>query len=249
MSILTESAEGVARIQIARLEKKNAITADMYQQLADAIDAARGDSAVCSILIHGHSEIFTAGNDLEDFLHHPPTDRNAPVFRFMRALMHVDKPVIAAVNGAAVGIGTTMLAHCDFVYSADNALFSMPFVSLGLCPEFGSSVLITLLGGRRKATEKLLLGEPISAEEAVDMRLVSRLLPPAEVLAYAKRQAMRFNAMPTEAVLETKRLLKAPWRAMVDKAIEEETITFARLLHTPRAKEALSAFLQKRAPK
>lgn len=249
MSIVSETTDGVARIQIARPEKKNAITSDMYQQLADAIDAARGEPTVNSILIHGQSELFTAGNDLEDFLNHPPSDRNAPVFRFMRALMNAEKPVIAAVNGAAVGIGTTMLAHCDFVYCADNAMFSMPFVSLGLCPEFGSSVLIALLGGSRKAAEKLLLGAPISAEEALDMRIVSRLLPPAEVLAHAKRQAMRFNTMPAEAVRDTKRLLKAPWRAMVEKAIDEETTTFARLLYTSQAKEALSAFLQKRVSK
>ena len=248
MTITTETAGGVARIEIARPEKKNAITVAMYQQMADAIAAAHDDGTVRAILIHGQPEVFTAGNDLEDFAKNPPADINAPVFQFMQALGLSEKPVIAAVHGAAVGIGTTMLMHCDFAYCADNAMFSMPFVSLGLCPEFGSSYLVALNAGYHKAAEKLMLGDPLSAEEAFDMKIVNRILPPGEVLAYAHKQAARFNSLPPAAVRETKRLMKAAWRAPVEKVIMEEATTFGKLLRSPEAKEAFSAFLEKRKP-
>ncbi len=248
MTIETETVDGVARIEIARPQKKNALTAAMYQQLADALTAAEAGPTVRAVLIHGQPEIFTAGNDLEDFLKNPPQGSGASVFQFMRALAHAHKPVVAAVQGAAVGIGTTLLMHCDLVYCADNAMFSMPFVSLGLCPEFASSLLIAQNAGYHKAAEKLLLGEPISAEEALEMRIVNRLLPPNEVLAYAQRQVLRFAALPPTAVRETKRLMKAPTRAAIDAVIEEEAQSFGKLLASAEAKEAFNAFLEKRKP-
>ncbi|MCX8003413.1 MAG: enoyl-CoA hydratase [Burkholderiaceae bacterium] len=248
--IRTETADGVARIEIARPEKKNALTLAMYQQLADAIDAAREDGAVRALLIHGQPDIFTAGNDLEDFMRAPAREAgmDAPAFRFMRALIGCDKPVIAAVNGAAVGIGTTLLMHCDLVYAADNAMFSMPFVSLGLCTEFASSLLVPLAAGYHRAAEKLLLSEPISAEEALEMGIVNRLLPPAEVLAHAKRQAARFNLLPPNAVRTTKRLLRAGWQAAVEKILAEESQQFGKLLASPEAREAFTAFFERRKP-
>lgn len=248
MSIKTETAEGVASIEIARPEKKNAISAAMYQAMADAIAAAHAAAAVRAILIHGQPEVFTAGNDLEDFLKHPPTGMDAPVFRFMQALGASEKPVVAAVNGAAVGIGTTMLLHCDLVYCADNAMFSMPFVSLGLCAEFGSSLLVPLAAGYHKAAEKLLLSEPISAEEAAEMKIVNRILPPDEVLGYARKQAARFGSLPPSSVRETKRLMKAGWRAAVEKIIADEAQTFGRMLGSAEAKEAFTAFFERRKP-
>jgi len=250
MSIRTETADGVARIEIARPEKKNAITVAMYQQLADAFGAAEGDKSVRAIVIHGQPDIFTAGNDLEDFLQHGrrETGLEAPVFQFMRALGTCGKPVVAAVNGAAVGIGTTMLLHCDLVYCADNAVFSMPFVGLGLCPEFASSLLLPLAAGYHRAAEKLLLSEPISAEEAVEMQIVNRILPPGEVVAHAKRQAARFNQLPPSSVRETKRLLKSGWKAAVEKTIGDEAQTFGRMLASPEAKEAFTAFFERRKP-
>jgi enoyl-CoA hydratase/carnithine racemase len=246
--IKTETQDGVARIEIARPEKKNALTAAMYQAMADAIAAAHDDAAVRAILIHGQPSIFCAGNDLEDFLKNPPAGLDAPVFQFMQALGTAEKPVVAAVHGAAVGIGTTMLMHCDFVYAADNAMFSMPFVSLGICAEFGSSMLVPLAAGYHKAAEKLLLGEPISAEEAVEMRIVNRLLPPGEVLAYATRQAQRFNTLPPASVRATKRLMKSGWKAVVEKVIMDEGQTFAKMLTQGEAREAMSAFLERRKP-
>jgi enoyl-CoA hydratase/carnithine racemase len=248
VSIEVRTENGVARIAIARPEKKNALTVAMYQALADAIGAAHDEGTVRAILIHGEKDVFTAGNDLEDFMKNPPAGMDAPVFRFMQALGLAEKPVVAAVNGAAVGIGTTMLMHCDLVYCADNAMFSMPFVSLGLCSEFASSLTIPLAAGFHKAAEKLLLAEPISAEEALEMKIVNRILPPGEVLDYAIRQAERFNALPPASVRETKRLMKASWRAMTEKLIVEEATSFGKLLRNAEAKEAFTAFFERRKP-
>lgn len=248
MSIAVQTVNGVARIAIARPEKKNAITVAMYQAMADAIGAAHDDGSVRAILIHGDKDIFTAGNDLEDFMKNPPSGMDAPVFQFMQALGLSEKPVVVAVNGAAVGIGTTMLMHSDLVYCADNAMFSMPFVSLGVCSEFASSLTIALAAGYHKAAEKLLLAEPISAEEALEMKIVNRILPPGEVLNYAIRQAERFNALPPASVRETKRLMKFSWRAMTEKLIVEEAKSFEKMLRSAEAKEAFSAFFDRRKP-
>ncbi|HYM28603.1 MAG TPA: enoyl-CoA hydratase, partial [Steroidobacteraceae bacterium] len=200
------------------------------------------------ILLHGLPEVFCAGNDLDDFARRPPDSPDAPVFRFMAALSGASKPVVAAVNGLAVGIGTTMLLHCDLAYCADDSKFSMPFVSLGVCPEFASSLLLPLAAGYHRAAEKLLLGEPASAEEAQDMGLVNRILPPAEVLGHARRQCARLAQLPPVSLRETKRLLKAGWRSAVERAMGDENAAFGRLLARDEAREALSAFRERRAP-
>jgi enoyl-CoA hydratase/carnithine racemase len=248
MNIVGTTVNGVARIQITRPEKKNAITAAMYQSMTDALAAAHEDPAARAILIYGLRDIFTAGNDLEDFMKNPPADMNAPVFQFMQALGYAEKPVVAAVNGAAVGIGTTMLMHCDLVYCADNSVFSMPFVSLGLCPEFASSLLIPLNAGYHKAVEKLLLAEPISADEAVDMKIVNRVLPPDDVLDFAIRQAERFNRLPPASVRATKRLLRSGWKTATEKVIADEANSFGLMLRSAEAKEAFTAFFERRKP-
>ena len=248
MSITTVTVNGVARIEINRPEKKNAITAAMYQAMADAISSAHDDTAVRAILIHGQPDIFTAGNDLEDFAKNPPADMDAPVFKFMQALGYAEKPVVAAVNGAAVGIGTTMLMHCDLVYCADNSVFSMPFVSLGLCPEFASSLLITLNAGYHKAVEKLLLADPISADEALEMKIVNRVLPRDDVFDFAIKQAERFNQLPPASVRTTKRLLRAGWKSMTEKIIADEANSFGAMVRSAEAKEAFSAFFERRKP-
>jgi enoyl-CoA hydratase/carnithine racemase len=248
MTIRTTTVDGICTIEIARPEKKNALTVAMYQQMADAVAAAHDEGSVRVILIHGQPEIFTAGNDLEDFMKNPPADEKAPVFQFMAALGYAEKPVVIAVNGAAVGIGTTMLLHADLVYCADNAMFSMPFVNLGLCSEFASSLLVPLAAGYHKAAEKLLLGEPMSAEEALEMKIVNRILPPGEVLDYAKKQAARFTLLPPASVRETKRLMKAGFRTITEKIIQDEAKSFARMLRTDEAKEAFSAFFERRKP-
>ena len=252
MAIKTATLNGVATIEIARPEKKNALTIAMYQVMADAINAAKADTAVRALLITGQPGIFTSGNDLEDFMQRPPGSGSgndeSPVFRFMRALIDCDKPVVAAVTGAAIGIGTTMLLHCDLVYVSDEARLAMPFVGLGLVPEFGSSLLLPQRIGQARAAEKLLLGDPFTGAEAVELGLANAVLPAGEVANHARRVAERFNALPPGAVRETKRLLRAPQAEATFMAIRTEGELFAARLRSPEAMEAFQAFFQKRRP-
>ena len=248
MSIKTATLDGVATIEIARPEKKNALTAAMYQAMADALVAAGADPAVRAVLITGQPGIFTSGNDIEDFMQRPPQGMDSPVLQFMRALIACDKPVVAAVTGAAVGIGTTMLLHCDLVYVSDEARLAMPFVSLGLVPEFASSLVIPALMGQARAAELLLLGEPFSGSDAVERGIANAVLPAAEVAAHARRVAERFNALPPGAVSETKRLMREPVRARLREAMAAEGALFLQRLRSPEATEAFQAFFQKRKP-
>jgi enoyl-CoA hydratase/carnithine racemase len=247
-SIKTATLNGVATIEIARPEKKNALTIAMYEAMAGALRAAREDAAIRAVLISGQPGIFTSGNDLEDFVQRPPQGMDTPVFHFMRALMDCDKPVVAAVTGAAIGIGTTMLLHCDFVYVSDEARLAMPFVSLGLVPEFAASLLVPQTMGLRRAAERLLLGDPFTGEQAVECGLANAVLPAAEVLPYARRIAERFNALPPGAVREAKRLMREPQRAATLQVIETEGALFAQRLRSPEAVEAFQAFFEKRKP-
>jgi enoyl-CoA hydratase/carnithine racemase len=248
MSIKTATLNGVATIEIARPEKKNAITQAMYRAMAEAVEAATADPAVRAVLLTGQPGIFTSGNDIEDFMQRPPGDAESPAFVFMRALIGCDKPVVAAVTGAAIGIGTTMLLHCDFVYVSDEARLAMPFVSLGLVPEFGSSLIVPQLMGNVRAADKLLLGEPFTGAEAVEAGIASAVLPAPEVVAHARLIAERFNALPPGAVRETKRLMRRARNAAVLETIGVEGGVFAQRLQSPEAKEAFSAFFQKRKP-
>jgi enoyl-CoA hydratase/carnithine racemase len=249
MSIKTAILNGVYTIEIARPEKKNALTGAMYTGMAEALDAARADGSVRSVLITGQPGIFTSGNDLEDFMKRSGSVQESPARVFMNALIGCDKPVVAAVTGAAIGIGTTMLLHCDFVYVSDEARLSMPFVSLGLVPEFASSLLVPQLMGQRKAAEKLMLGDPFTGAEAVDLGIATSVLPAAEVAPHARRVAERFNSLPPGAVRATKRLMRGGTLAeQLFKAIDGENAIFAERLTSPEAKEAFSAFFQKRKP-
>jgi enoyl-CoA hydratase/carnithine racemase len=252
MDILTHIENGILTISFNRPEKKNAITSAMYQAMADALIAAETDVAVRVILITGKPEIFTAGNDLEDFMKNAASLASAttvpPVYQFMQALSNSGKPVIAAVSGAAVGIGTTLLMHCDLIYLADNAKLSMPFTQLGLCPEFASSMIFQQIVGYQRAAEKLMLGEAFSAEDAYEMGFVNRVLPQAELLPYALHQAAKLVALPAASVRVTKRLMKAGQPAAVAAKMTEENTHFASMLNAPEAKEAFTAFFQKRRP-
>ena len=247
MSIKTAVVDGVATIEIARPEKKNAITRAMYTQLAVAFDAAREDAAVRAVLLTGQPGIFTSGNDIEDFVQRP-SDEAPPSITFMKALIACDKPVIAAVTGAAIGIGTTMLLHCDFVYVSDEARLAMPFVSLGLVPEFASSLIVPRLMGNARAAEKLLLGDPFTGADAVECGIANAVLPASEVVRHARRVAERFNALPPGAVRETKRLMRRGQAAAILDAIGVERDIFGARLQSPEAKEAFSAFFEKRKP-
>jgi len=246
MNVKTHCGNGILTIELARPEKRNALTIAMYQAMTAAIHAARADTTVRALLITGQPGVFTSGNDLADFMQHPPEGADSPVFQFMRALLDCEKPVVAAVMGAAVGIGTTMLLHCDLVYVAQDARLLMPFVTLGLVPEFASSLLLPRLLGPVQAAAKLLLGEAFSGSEAVSMGLANAALPAAEVLAHARAQAERFNALPPNAVLDSKRLLRAGAREQIDAALRSESAVFVKRLRSPEAREAFQAFFEKR---
>ena len=246
--ILVHTEAGVTTLTLNRVDKKNSLTSAMYSALADALEQAQADSAVRTVLLQGDVAVFSAGNDIADFLAHPPTDQSSPVYRFLRTLAAFPKPVVAAVCGPAVGIGTTMLLHCDLVYAGDNAAFSLPFVNLGLCPEAASSLLVPRLLGYHRAAEALLLGEPFMAEAALEVGLVNRVVPPTECNAIAQAQARKLAAKPLASLLATKRLMKQGLVEPVLQRLGEEGAIFARMLTEPAAREAFTAFMQKRKP-
>ena len=250
--ILLHLEAGVTTLTLNRVDKKNSITAAMYAAMADALLHAEQDNAVRAVVIQGHATVFSAGNDIGDFLNGPPrlegAAQDTPVMRFLRGISSFAKPLIAAVCGPAVGIGTTMLFHCDLVYAGDNAMFSMPFVNLGLCPEAASSLLVPQMMGYHRAAEALLLGEPFMAEAALEVGLVNRIVPPTEANGIAQAQARKLAAKPISSLLETKRLMKQGQAGLVAQQITEESASFGRMLHEPAAREAFSAFMAKRKP-
>ena len=246
--IKTETRDRILRIEIARAEKKNALTLDMYAALADALAEADADPKVRVALIHGTRDCFTAGNDLKDFLERPPHTETSPTFRFLRMLPRFAKPLVAAVNGAAVGIGTTMLLHCDLVYAAPGARFQMPFVPLGLVPEAGSSFLLPYIAGYQRAAELLLLGAPFGADKAREAGFVTEIVPEKELFERARGGALAIAALPPEAVRETKALMRSRYIKRVTEAMDEEGQVFAKRLSSPEAREAMTAFFEKRKP-
>lgn len=246
--ILTHIDAGVMTITFNRLDKKNSITSTMYAAMADAVAQAAADASVRVVLFQGHESIFSAGNDIGDFLNQPPSTQESPVFRFLRGIATFEKPLLAAVAGPAVGIGTTMLFHCDLVYAGDNAAFSMPFVNLGLCPEAASSLLAPRMFGYHRAAEALLMGEPFFAEAAQEVGLVNRVVPPTEVNGYAQAQARKLAGKPLSSLIATKRLMKSGQQQEVLQKMDEEGQSFGRMLREPAAKEAFGAFMEKRKP-
>jgi enoyl-CoA hydratase/carnithine racemase len=246
--IVTELKDRVLRIEIARPDKKNALTQEMYAAMADALADADGDPKVRVVLIHGTRDCFTAGNDLKDFLERPPHSESSPTHRFLRGIATFGKPLLAAVNGAAVGIGTTMLLHCDFVYAAPGARFQLPFVPLGLVPEAGSSFLLPYIAGFQRAAELLLLGQPFDAEKAYAAGFVTQVVPEKELLDRARAGALAVAALPPAAVRATKALMRSRVRKRVGEAMAEEGMVFTERLASPEAREAMTAFFEKRKP-
>jgi enoyl-CoA hydratase/carnithine racemase len=246
--IQSETRDRVARVRFDRIEKKNAITAEMYPMLANALAAAEADPQVRAVLLHGTADCFTAGNDVHDFVSRPRKPGTSPAQALFRVLPNMKKPVVAAVGGPAVGIGTTMLLHCDLVYAAPNARFQMPFVPLGIVPEFGSTFLLPLIAGYQRAAELLLLGQPFTAQKAYDVGIVTAVVPQENLLSEAEKAAVAIANLPPESVRLTKRLLKARYADTLASTIEEETRIFTERLSSPEAKEAMSAFLEKRKP-
>ncbi len=248
MDILTQVRDAIMAVELNRPQKKNALTSDMYALLAEALARAEADPAVRVVLIHGRPDVFTAGNDLEDFMERPPQDEASPVFRFLAAASQAEKPLVAAVNGAAVGIGTTLLLHCDLVYAGDNARFRLPFASLGLVPEFASSYLLPMIAGYHRAAELLMLGEPFGPDVALAAGFVTRVVPAAQTLDTAWEAARKLAALPAKSVRTTKALLKGAHAGAVRSQMQLEGRHFREMLSEPAAKEAFAAFIEKRKP-
>jgi enoyl-CoA hydratase/carnithine racemase len=246
--ILTERSESILRIQLNRPEKKNAMTSNMYVTLAELLDAAANDEQIRVALWHGAGDSFCAGNDVADFLNSPPASGDSPQARLMKALVNFDKPLVAAVHGATIGGGTTMLTHCDFVYAGESAKFQLPFVNLGVVPEFGSSYSIPAWTGHIRASELFLLGLPFGATRAAELGIVTRVVPDRELLATATAIAQQLAAKPAGALQASKRLLKRTAREQLEQAMRVENEVFAKLVRSADAKEAMSAFLEKRPP-
>ncbi len=244
--VLTEIRGAAMRIAMNRPEKKNALTLDMYERMTAAFTQAANDDAVRSVIITGAPGVFTAGNDLGDFMKTPPTGTDSPVLRFLEAVIGFPKPLIAAVDGPAVGVGTTMLLHCDQVIATDRARFQMPFTKLGLVPEAGSSVLFPALVGHQRAASWLLFAQPFDAKEAFEAGLVNRIVAPAELDQVAEALAADIAALPREAVRLTKRLLKQGMAAAVKEAVAREGTLFLERLQSPETMEALMGFMMKR---
>ena len=246
--ILIDTTAGVMTLTLNRAHKKNSFTQAMYATCADALAQASADDSVRAVVLQGHATIFSAGNDIGDFLNGPVSTQESPVFRFLRGIATFPKPLVAAVCGPAVGIGTTLLFHCDLVYAGDNAAFSMPFVNLGLCPEAASSLLVPQMLGYHRAAEALLLGEPFMAEAALKMGLVNRVVPPMEANGVAQTQARKLAAKPLTSLVETKRFMKKCQMTQVLEVMAEEGERFGQMLRAPAAREAFAAFMDKRKP-
>lgn len=246
--VVTTLDEGVLTLRMNRLDKKNALTQAMYTAMAETIEAAAGNKAVRALLITGDATCFCAGNDLMDFMNSAPQPGGSPVERFMKALAHFEKPVVGAVCGVAVGIGVTMLLHCDLVYCGEKTKLNMPFVSLGICPEFASSYVLPRLMGHVRAAELLMLGEAFNAETALQYGLVNALLPNEQVEAKALEKARHLAALAPKAMRVTKMLLKKWSHATANEAIDFEATYFIPMLKQPEAIESITAFMQKRKP-
>jgi enoyl-CoA hydratase/carnithine racemase len=245
--IKVSDSAGVRTVVMARPEKKNAITHAMYAAMAEAIASAQREPAVRAVLITGEGAAFTAGNDLKDFLEGPPAGRDPPVMDFLSTILDAEKPLAAAVNGLAVGVGVTMLLHCDLVYAAESATFRTPFTDLGLVPEAGSSLLMPARIGRARAGELFLLGETLTAQEALAQALVSRVFPDSRLGQEARARCEALAAKPPAAVRATKRLMRGDVAAVRARMAEERAM-FAERLKSDEFREAAQAFLEKRKP-
>jgi enoyl-CoA hydratase/carnithine racemase len=248
MDILTRIDERIGYIQINREERKNALTSAMYQTMADTLKAYDADDQVRVILLHGLSDMFCAGNDLNDFLQNPLTGNDSPVVQFLFALRDLQKPLVISVNGVAIGVGVTMLMHADFVVIGDDAKLQLPFINLALCPEAGSSLLLAQRAGYLQAAEKLMFGDFFTPQEALAMGVVTRIMPHHEVLRYAQHQAGHLAEKSPQAMRATKKLLKSANADALRVAMDAELLSFAQLLKGADSREAMMAFFEKRKP-
>src|SRR4051812_27742913 len=243
--IITERAGSILRVQLNRPTKRNAMTSRIYVALADIFNDAGKDERTRAVLWHCAGDSFSAGNDVEDFLRNPPGPGETPQARLMTALIDFDKPLIAAVQGAAIGGGTTMLTHCDFVYAGESARFQMPFINLAVVPEFGSSYSVPARVGHIRAAELFLLGLPFDAVRALELGLVTQVVPDQSLLATATETAQALAAKPAAALRASKRLMKQPFREQIRAAVEAENQEFSARVRSSEARQTLTAFLDK----
>ncbi len=246
--IVTERSGSILRVQLNRPARKNAMTSAMYITMADLLNGAAKDDDIRVVLWHGAGDSFCAGNDVEDFLKNPPGPGESPQARLISVLIDFEKPVVAAVQGAAIGGGTTMLTHCDFVYAGESAKFQMPFINLALVPEFGSSYSIPARVGYLRAAEMIQLGLPFNAARAAELGLVTRVVPDQNLLATATETAQKLAEKPAGALQACKRLMKLPIRNQLEQAAKLENEEFSLRVRSADAKEALTAFIEKRPP-
>jgi enoyl-CoA hydratase/carnithine racemase len=246
--IVTEHSGSILRVQLNRPAKRNAMTSAMYLSLASIFKEAANDENTRVVLWHGAGDSFCAGNDIEDFLKNPPGPGESPQAGLMHVLVNLDKPLVAAVHGAAIGGGTTMLTHCDFIYAGESTKFQMPFINLAVVPEFGSSCSVPSRIGHLRAAELLLLGAPFDARRAANLGLVTEVVPDKDVLARATETARKLAAKPAAALQASKRLMKQPFREQLKAAMKAENEEFSAQVRSADAKEALTAFLEKRKP-
>ncbi len=246
--ILTELSGNVLRVQLNRPAKKNAMTLAMYAALAEELDRADKNDDVRVVLVHGAGDSFTAGNDIADFVSHPPGPGDSPQTRFLDALIRFSKPLVAAVHGIAVGGGTTMLLHFDFVYAAESTRFQIPFINLALVPELASSYTLPRQVGYLHAAELIFLGEPFNAARAKELGLVTAVIPDQNVWDKATEIAISLARKPAEALRACKKLIKAPEQDSIRQAVTRELSDFAVRVRSAEAKEAFAAFLEKRKP-
>jgi enoyl-CoA hydratase/carnithine racemase len=246
--IVTERSGSILRVQLNRPARKNAMTSAMYITMADLLNAAAKDDDIRVVLWHGAGDSFCAGNDVEDFLRNPPGPGESPQARLIDAFINFEKPLVVAVHGAAVGGGTTMLTHCDFVYAGESARFQMPFINLALVPEFGSSYLIPALIGYQRAAELIQLGLPFDAARAAELGLVTRVVPDQKLLTTATETAQLLAGKPTGALVACKRLMRRPMRDQLEQAAKLENEEFSLRVRSADAKEAFTAFIEKRPP-
>ena len=246
--IQSEISDGILTLRINRPDKKNALNMAMYQALADGLKSADSNDTVRVIMICGGEDCFTSGNDLTDFLSAPPTGPESPVMQFLMAISEARKPIVAAVNGLAVGVGVTMLLHCDLAYVGNGATFQMPFVNLGLCPEAGSTLLLPRIMGHQRAAELLLLGEVFTADKAYSLGIITKICPDKDVFATARNRALQLAVQPAAALRLAKDLLKRDYAPQLRETIVEEGKQFVARLKSPEAAEALQSFMQRRKP-
>jgi enoyl-CoA hydratase/carnithine racemase len=245
--LLTERSENILRVQFNRPTKKNAMTMAMYTGLADLLNEADKDDTINVVLVYGAGDSFSAGNDLEDFLKNPPGPGDSPQVRLINALIRFSKPLVAAVHGVAIGGGTTILTHFDFVYAAESARFQIPFINLALVPEFGSSFSLPRQIGYLQAAELILLGGAFNAARASELGLVTAIVPDATVLAKATETAQALARKPAVALRSCKELMKRPQREQLEQAVAGEIQEFAVRVRSAETKEAIAAFFEKRS--